>query len=244
MPASAAAEQGRLPMGSGDEAVTTTDVEQGLAQQSDLPSQGVNMDAELGVGPSEEDQSGPVVGLAQEEGQNIAEGETDQPVVDGIGSDTPVQANRSIIQRPAAQAELNQSPIRRQQPNTQVAMLPRVDNPMPRIEQQEEAPQSTPGVMPASEIACRQELQRMGVVYNDKPAISSGPACQVRLSGFVEWAFRQHRRQAGSNVELSGDACLCQMGEERIGAGGPHALLDGYRHHRAARRLFLPPDEQ
>ncbi|AVA21854.1 MULTISPECIES: extensin family protein [unclassified Rhizobium] len=180
MPASAAAKQGRLPMAGANEAVTTTDVQEGLAQQSDVPSQGVNMDAELGVGPSEEAQSGPVVGLAQEEGQNIAEGETDQPVVDGIGSDTPVQANRSIIQRPAAQAELNQSPIRRKMPNTQVAMLPRVGNPMPRIEQQEEAPQSSPGgAMPTSEIACRQELQRMGVVYNDKPPINDGPACQV-----------------------------------------------------------------
>lgn len=178
LPPSAAAKQGRLPMNGGDEAVTTTDVEQGLAPQSSIPSEGVNMDAELGVGQSEEAQSGSVVGLAQEEEQNIAEGQTDQPVVDGIGSDTPMQTNRSIIQRPAAQAELNQSPIRRQQ-GTQVAMLPRVDNPMPRIDQEPEVPQSAPGAMPASEIACRQELQRMGVVYVDKPAISNGPSCQV-----------------------------------------------------------------
>ncbi|OCJ12692.1 extensin [Rhizobium sp. AC27/96] len=161
------------------EAVTTTDVQTGLAQQADVPSQGVNMDAELGVGPAEEAQSGSVVGLAQEEDQNIAEGQTDQPVVDGIGSDAPVQTNRSTLQRSAAQAELNQSPIPRQQPGTQVAMLPRVGNPMPRIDQQFEAPQSTPGMMPPSEIACRQELKRMGVVYTDKPAISNGPACQV-----------------------------------------------------------------
>lgn len=161
------------------EAVTTTDVEAGLAQQSDVPSQGVNMDAELGVGPSEEAQSPSVVGLAQEEEQNIAEGETDQPVVDGIGSDAPMQTNRSTLQRPAAQAELNQSPIPRQQPGTQVAMIPRIDNPVPRIDQQFEAPQSPPGMMPPSEIACRQELRRMGVVYVDKPTISNGPACQV-----------------------------------------------------------------
>jgi hypothetical protein len=49
---------------------------------------------------------------------------------------------------------------------------------MPRIDQFE-APQSPPGMMPPSEIACRQELRRMGVVYVDKPAISNGPACQV-----------------------------------------------------------------
>ncbi|MDK4703706.1 extensin family protein [Rhizobium sp. CNPSo 4062] len=161
------------------EAVTTTDVEAGLAQQSDVPSQGVNMDAELGVGPSEEAQSASVVGLAQEEQQNIAEGQSDQPVVDGIGTDAPVQTNRSVVQRPAAQAELNQSRIPRQLPGTQVAMLPRAENPIPRLDQQFEAPQSTPGMMPPSEIACRQELQRMGVVYTDKPAISNGPACQV-----------------------------------------------------------------
>jgi hypothetical protein len=100
-------------------------------------------------------------------------------VVDGIGTDAPVQTNRSIIQRPAAQAELNQSRIPRQLPGTQVAMLPRVENPIPRLDQQFEAPQSTPGMMPPSEIACRRELQRMGVVYTDKPAISNGPACQV-----------------------------------------------------------------
>ncbi|NLR96354.1 extensin family protein [Rhizobium sp. P38BS-XIX] len=171
------------------EAVTTTDVEQGLAQQSDVPSQGVNMDAELGVGPAEEAQSASVVGLAQEEEQNIAEGETDQPVVDGIGTDAPTQtnrsqanrgqANRSIVQSSSAQAEMDQSPVPRRQQGTQVAMLPRIDNPVPRLDQQFEAPQSTPGMMPPSEIACRQELRRMGVIYTDKPAISSGPACQV-----------------------------------------------------------------
>ena len=71
---------GRRGSGTG-EAVTTTDVETGLAPQSSIPSQGVNMDAELGVGPAEEAQSASVVGLAQEEQQNIAEGQTDEPVV-------------------------------------------------------------------------------------------------------------------------------------------------------------------
>ena len=153
------------PASGSDEAITTTDIEQGLAQQ-----QGVNMDAELGVEPA--------AGVGVDEAQDMAEGETDQPVVDGIGTDNPVQSNRSIIQQPAAQAQINQSPIPRQR-QTQVAMLPRVDNPMPRIDQPEEMPETSPGAMPQSEIACRQELNRMGVVFADKPAISNGPACQV-----------------------------------------------------------------
>jgi hypothetical protein len=33
--------------------------------------------------------------------------------------------------------------------------------------------------MPTSELSCRRELKRMGVVYTDKPPISNGPACQV-----------------------------------------------------------------
>ncbi|WP_410867426.1 hypothetical protein, partial [Paraburkholderia sp. SIMBA_027] len=36
-----------------------------------------------------------------------------------------------------------------------------------------------PSVMPASELSCRSELKRMGVVFTDKPGISNGPACQV-----------------------------------------------------------------
>lgn len=43
------------------------------------------------------------------------------------------------------------------------------------------------GPMPASEIACRRELSRMGVEFRDKPRISDGPSCgidyPVELSG-------------------------------------------------------------
>lgn len=155
---SAAPMQETAPQGlsSGDNALSSN--------ASPVPSEGINMDAELGVGGN----SQPVVGLAQEEEeQNIAEGQSDEPVVDGIGTDNPVQANRPRAPRVQGQ---------------QVAMLPRVQNPMTSTEPQYEAPQSPPpmsAAMPNSELQCRQELKRMGVVFEDKPAISQGPACQV-----------------------------------------------------------------
>jgi hypothetical protein len=142
-----------------------------------VPSLGVNMDAELGVAS----QSRPVVGLAEEEAeQDIAEGQSDEPVVGGIGSDNPVQANHPVL-RLSDQPQLSQSSIPRLQ-GQQVAMLPRVQNPMSSTEPQFEAPGSpTPmsAAMPNSELQCRQELKRMGVVFEDKPPISQGPACQV-----------------------------------------------------------------
>jgi hypothetical protein len=142
----------------------------GSQQMSAIPSEGVNMDAGLGVGGG-----GPVVGLAQEEEQNIAEGESDEPIVDGIGTDNPIQTNQTPIPRSDAQVQIGQAPVQRQ--GQQVAMLPRVQNPMLAPEPPL-APQA-PDVMPASELQCRQELKRLGVIYQDKPPISNGPACQV-----------------------------------------------------------------
>ena len=140
-----------------------------------VPPEGVNMDAELGVGSNDN-----VVGLAQEEEQNIAEGQSEEPVVDGIGTDNPVQANRPIL-RSSAQRQMAQTPIPRLQ-GQQVAMLPRVQNPVMSTEPQYDATQAPPpmsSAMPASEIQCRQELKQMGVVFDVKPPISQGPACQV-----------------------------------------------------------------
>ncbi|KAA0697662.1 extensin [Neorhizobium sp. P12A] len=143
-------------------------------QMSAVPSEGINMDAGLGVTGNQQ----PVVGLAQEEEQNIAEGESEEPIVDGIGTENPVQTNQSRLPRPAAQAQLRQTPAMPQ--GQQVAMLPRVQNPMsmPEPPAAPMAPQA-PGVMPASELQCRQELKRLGVLFQDKPPISNGPACQV-----------------------------------------------------------------
>ncbi|MET0748035.1 MAG: extensin family protein, partial [Rhizobium sp.] len=142
---------------------------------SPVPAEGINMDAELGVGGK----SQPVVGLAQEEDeQDIAEGQSEEPVVGGIGTDNPVQANRSLL-RTGAQTQLSAAPRLQGQ---QVAMLPRVQNPMTTTEPQYDAPASPPplsAAMPNSELQCRQELKQMGVVFQDKPTISQGPACQV-----------------------------------------------------------------
>ncbi len=54
-----------------------------------IPAGGVSMDEEFGFGPDESD----VVGLAEEQDGDIAEGVGDQPVVGGIGTDNPVALN-------------------------------------------------------------------------------------------------------------------------------------------------------
>ena len=104
---------------------------------SPVPAQGINMDAELGVGGK----SQPVMGLAAQEEQDIAEGESEEPVVDGIGTDNPVQANRPTL-RSSAGASLSQSSMPHLQ-GQQVAML-RPQNPMQSTEPQYDAPSSPP----------------------------------------------------------------------------------------------------
>jgi hypothetical protein len=83
-----ATSQGRLPMIDSDEAMGQASRGQasGRGGQMSVPDDGVNMDAEFGFGPDESD----VVGLAEEQDTDIAEGVGDQPVVDGIGTDAPV----------------------------------------------------------------------------------------------------------------------------------------------------------
>jgi len=90
--------QGRkLPMIDSDEAMAAgqPNGNWGGTQNLAIPSGGVNMDDELGAEP--------VVGLAQEQQQQIAEGNATEPVVDGIGTDNPLQVNQPIRQ-PAPQA--------------------------------------------------------------------------------------------------------------------------------------------
>ncbi|KQV81726.1 extensin family protein [Rhizobium sp. Root1220] len=183
---------GRLPMIDSDEAMAGA---QGAAgslsgqpqtwggtQSLAVPPGGVNMDDDLGAEP--------VVGLAQEQQQQIAEGQSDQPVVDGIGTENPTQLNRERIPQPAAKAQLSRAPVwgdgsavvapsrvPEENEEQEVAML-RPSNPAAPMTTAPTAP-ADPSVMPASELACRRELKRMGVVYADKPAISQGPACQV-----------------------------------------------------------------
>ncbi|WHO71022.1 extensin family protein [Rhizobium sp. BT03] len=174
----------RLPMIDSDEALAAGQPSDnwGGTQNLAIPSGGVNMDDELGAEP--------VVGLAQEQQQQIAEGNATEPVVDGIGTDNPTQLNQSAPQampQPAAQAQMSRAPawndgspvvaptrVPEEDESEEVAML-RPNNPM----MSEPAAPVDPSVMPASELACRRELKRMGVLFDEKPPISNGPACQV-----------------------------------------------------------------
>ncbi|WP_331374531.1 extensin-like domain-containing protein [Sinorhizobium chiapasense] len=162
-----------------------------------IPPEGVNMDAMLGVEP--------VVGLAEEQSNEIAEGNASQPVVAGIGEDNVHQLGGPAGPAPVSEPNLGYDPdlpplapekisaeeakkpryIERQrtarptQEPQQVAFLPRVRNPM-------SAPEYT-GEMPRSEVACRQRLKKLGVVFRDVQRISNGPSCgidyPIELSG-------------------------------------------------------------
>lgn len=164
----------------------------GGVQPLAIPQGGVNMDEELGAGTGNQ----PVVGLAQEQQQQIAEGNTTEPVVDGIGTDNPTQLNQRTMPQPVAASQMSRAPMRaagnraqtwsdgspvlaptrvpEEDEPEQVAMI-RPNNPM----MSEPAAPVDPGVMPASELSCRRELKRMGVIFEDRPPISNGPSCQV-----------------------------------------------------------------
>ncbi|RWX75554.1 extensin [Neorhizobium lilium] len=209
----AAAPAGRLPMIDSDEAMRQTPRRAAPASPSSrltsIPEQGVNIDGELGFSPDESD----VTGLAEEEADNMAEGVGSQPVVDGIGTDNPrainprrqpVSDDRIIVppkRQPAglqgdmssgssvwnngvAMAPAGRAPVAGTQ---QVAML-RPNNPMSDDGPISEPNQSfMPSVMPQSEASCRAELRRLGVEFQERPRISSGPSCgidyPVKLSG-------------------------------------------------------------
>lgn len=185
-----------LPMIDSDEAVASG-AQPASTGSTVIPDEGVNMDAMLGVEP--------VVGLAEEQSNEIAEGNASQPVVGGIGEENVHQLGGQSGAAPAAEANLGYDPdlpplspekvaaeeagraramedqraLQRAQEPQQVAFLPRVRNPL-----------STPdytGEMPGSEIACRQRLRKLGVVFRDVPRISNGPSCgidyPIELSG-------------------------------------------------------------
>ncbi|MBD8555863.1 extensin family protein [Rhizobium sp. CFBP 8762] len=150
-----------------------------------IPAEGVNMDAMLGAEPTAQQ---PVVGLAQEQSLDIAEGTGSQPVVDGIGTDevrqvsVPVQAGSPIPPLDGDDPDL--PPLAQSQPQ-QVAMLPRAQNPVlqsepePELRSEPRMSRPVPSVMPSGEVACRQALKQLGVVYQDIPAISSGGSCGI-----------------------------------------------------------------
>lgn len=171
-----------------------------MEPQPSVNSQGVNIDAMLGVAP--------VTGLAEAQNREIAEGNASQPVVDGIGFDNPQQLGpqqmgaqqlepQDLMSQPEPilvpqQGEgeglepglmemipeesmlrlPGQQPAEGQgaRPET-VAFIPRIDDPMGRPE--------ALGGMPATEKSCRQRLKRLGVRFRDIAPISKGRSCGI-----------------------------------------------------------------
>jgi len=156
--------------------------DQRLASRNQMPENGVNMDTALGV----EDPTS----LAEEESIDIAEGNTDQPVVDGIGTETPVEvqrtskpAEKSVPFDQAATADEITLPEKRRAPEneTKVAFVPRFDDPS--------AVPDSYGGLTSADRACRSDLDRMGVRYRELPPINGGPTCgiphPIEVSGFA-----------------------------------------------------------
>jgi hypothetical protein len=168
-------------------------------KQAEIPDDGVNIDQSLGVEQP--------VGLAEEQARDIAEGETTQPVVDGIGTETltereprEIKQSRTIDFQDATTAEEITLPTRRRNVDeeTQVAFLPRAADPT----MEEEAPVFNE--MSAAETTCRRDLEKMGVRFEELPPISNGRSCgiahPIKVSGFQ------------SGIQLKPAATLnCQM---------------------------------
>ncbi|MBD9372192.1 extensin family protein [Rhizobium sp. ARZ01] len=169
--ASQAARQ--LPMIDSDEALGADGVVQASAAGGVLrvPEDGVNMDAGLGVQP--------VQGLAEAQAEEIAEGNATQVVVDGIGTEAPQQVGQPMpmpgsVPMTEAADEVGRSAPAKGAPvdeEQQVAFIPRFNDPM--------AVPESHGGMPASEKACRQRLQRLGVKFREIPTISKGRSCGI-----------------------------------------------------------------
>jgi hypothetical protein len=200
-------QSGALPMIDSDEALSQPASGGNVLR---VPDEGVNMDAQFGF--SDPGAGGEVIGLAQEQDSMIAEGATSQPVVDGIGTDSPIALGQSPGAAPAQNDQMIMIPPKRQgegvQPAgggnqtmvwgdqtpvvaptrlppeepQQVAMLA-PSNPMTERE-----PIRPRAVMPQSEVSCRAELRRLGVEFRDIQRIADGPSCgidyPVLLSGF------------------------------------------------------------
>jgi hypothetical protein len=176
------------------------------AQPMTVPSEGVNMDAMLGI----ETASTPVIGLAEEQngdygrGNEIAEGNASQPVVGGIGGDSvqqlggpqrmsdmtadpgydpdlpPLSAERQATEDARKAQFLDQQQrvtLRKQQAQEEQQVAF-----LPRAGNPLSVPETEPdftGRMPASEVACRQRLKKLRVEFTDIPRISNGKACGI-----------------------------------------------------------------
>jgi hypothetical protein len=169
---------------SGHAMTSPTMPNQQAANQNAEGEGGVNMDSMLGVEP--------VRGLAEEQDADIAEGVSQQPVVDGIGTDNPMPVSPARRQQNTGQSRLIPPPSpgssSRRQPVEEVAML-MPDDPMARSGPQSNRSTMPPGIMPSSEVACRSELRRLGVAFRDVARIADGPTCgidyPIELSGLA-----------------------------------------------------------
>ncbi|MDH6268064.1 hypothetical protein M2360_003467 [Rhizobium sp. SG_E_25_P2] len=160
-----AASDADQPMPSGPQAMT-------------IPDQGVNIDDSLGVAP---------VGLAEEQARDIAEGDTAQPVVAGVGTDelvdmsAPSAASAVPFDQAAQASEITMPTRRKEAPEQQVAFIPRFSDPM-------QVPESYGGLTKADK-ACRQDLEKLGVRFKEIPPISDGASCGIAhpilVSGFA-----------------------------------------------------------
>lgn len=116
----------------------------------------------------------------------LPEGNVDQPVVTGIGTDSPRLASASGFESSSPDQSLNSSMSEPEEKPTLLAgLLPRFSNPLAK-------PQWAGG-MPTAEKTCRERLKRLGVTFRDVPAISSGAGCSIpypvevtKLSGGIE----------------------------------------------------------
>lgn len=148
------------------------------ANLSEVPQgEGVNIDAMVGAAGQ------PVIGLAQEQQNDIAEGySSGKPVMGNIGGDYPVAINNGApgngdYDYPSAAQTNAGMPRAGALPQDvapkEVAML-RPDTPL-----REPQLSRAPDVLPQSELACRAELRRLGVGFKDVARISNGPTCGI-----------------------------------------------------------------
>ena len=129
---------------------------------ADTKSNEVDMDKLFGFSgqPAQQGQA------PQPQTPQMAEGDVDAPVVDGIGTDNLREVSRS---RSLPVDDAVARPVKVQE--QKVAYIPRFNNPMSVPESQ--------GGMPASEKSCRVLLQKLGVSYTDIPSIHDGPSCGI-----------------------------------------------------------------
>jgi hypothetical protein len=189
----------RLPM------IDNEPTQQPLAggQPMTVPSEGVNMDAMMGV----ETGSTQVVGLAEEQnrdygrGNEIAESNASQPVVGGIGGDSveqlggpqglqvasadpgydpdlpPLSAEKQAAEEARKAQFLDQQQrvmLRKNQAQQEQQVAF-----LPRAGNPLESEPDFTGRMPASEVACRQRLKKLRVEFTDIPRISNGKSCGI-----------------------------------------------------------------